>query len=255
MADRAGLGAEFRNGIEFMTKLAQRTRGDGSRVVIWLVSIVLFAILASNVVGLLVVSKFARLREARLAIEAQSLFAGMERFKEKFGQFPPNFDDDDAVMRFVKSAFPKFVEGVSSPPPKKLDAARALVFWLSELGSDPADPFAWNPKEQLVFFDFPSHQIEHNRFYSEYDYDEGAYVYFHHASYETVSYHDLRPYRRGSTERPGEYFAPTTIQIIGSGKDCQLGRGGLITELSKEDRDNVVSFSTNVVGDIDLNEK
>lgn len=237
----------------YSIKNRQRTHNsrDGRYCLLIVAVLVIVWIAASTWMQYVMARRSAERIKERISVEAHLLHAGMERFKEKFGQYPPNFDDDEAVMRFVKSAFPKYVEGVSSLPPKKLDAARALVFWLSDLGADPADPFAWNPKERLVFFDFPSHQIEFNRFYSEYNYDEGPYVYFHHASYNSVNYDGLRPYRHGSSDQPGEYFASSSIQIIGSGEDGKLGRGGWIAELSEDDRDNVTSFSTLRMGDID----
>ncbi|RIK81166.1 MAG: hypothetical protein DCC68_09495 [Planctomycetota bacterium] len=54
-------------------------------------------------------------------------------------------------------------------------------------------------------------------------------------------------------KKPGvrHYLAPKTCQIIGPGKDGKLGRGGSLLELSEEDRDNVVSFAKELVGELD----
>ncbi len=192
--------------------------------------------------------------EAQWYQEVSRLYGAMESFREKFGQCPPNFDDMDRVAAFVEKAFPQYEAGTSTPYPEGLDAARALVFWLDEISTDPADPFAAKAAERFKFFEFPAARVRGGRFYQTGDEDAQPYVYFAHTSYDTVEYRGLRPYVRSEQGGVKEYFAPETAQIIAAGRDNQFGHGGLITNPCEADRDNIVAFHTRRVGDIDPTE-
>lgn len=191
-------------------------------------------------------------QEATVYNEVTKLHAGLEAFKEKFGEFPPNFDDKQRVARFVAKAFPEFKPGESAPYPDDLDAAEALVFWLSGISTDPADPFAGGERDRFTFFQFPAGRVRDGRFYPPGDKGVPPYVYFVYTSYGTEEYEDFRPYVRSQDGRHKEYFAPESMQIIAAGRDGKLGHGGLITKLCEEDGDNIVNFSTQRIGDIEL---
>jgi hypothetical protein len=128
-----------------------------------------------------------------------------------------------------------------------------LVFWLSEISKNPKDPFARNDTDRYSFFEFPAGRVKQGKFFPPCDFDCQPYVYFQFTCYETAQHDGLHPYVRSQHRHGNEYFAPETCQIIGPGEDGKLGRGGLITDLSEEDRDNVVNFSTLRVGEIGPN--
>lgn len=186
--------------------------------------------------------------------ECSRLYGAMESFREKFDETPPNFDDMDRVARFVERVFPEYKPGVSAPYPRDLDAAEALVFWLGGISTEPADPFAPEAKERHKFYEFRPSGLHDGRYYPRGIDDTQPFVYFTHTSYATEEYEGFRPYVRSQRGREKEYCAPETAQIIAPGRDGKLGRGGLITKLSEEDRDNVVSFDTRRVGDIGVEE-
>jgi hypothetical protein len=190
--------------------------------------------------------------EANWQQECAKLYGGMEAFKQQLGEYPPSFDDKDRVAQFVKRAFPQYEPGVSAPYPDDLDAARALVFWLSEISSDPADPFSRQKKLPYAFYEFPTSGLQNGRYYPR-DCTQ-PFVYCEHGSYATADYNGLRPYIRTQQGDDIEYCAPETVQIIAPGKDDQLGSGGLLATISKADRDNLVSFDTRFVGDIPMDE-
>lgn len=219
-----------------------------------LVVLTILGVLAGLV--LLVVMTFVthadRKRDAQWYLEVIKLHAGMESFKEKFDELPPNFDDKQRVEAFVAKAFPQYKPGVSAPYPDDLDAAEALVFWLSGISTDPADPFAGGERDRFTFFQFPAERMRDGRFYPPGDKDVPPYVYFVYTSYGTEEYEGFRPYVRSQDGRHKEHFAPESMQIIAAGRDGKLGHGGLITKLGEEDRDNIVNFTTQRIGDIEL---
>jgi hypothetical protein len=183
--------------------------------------------------------------------ETSKLHAAFESFHEKFGAYPPNFDDKERLAQFVKKAFPGYEPGVSTPYPESLDAAEAIVFWLGRINGNPKNPFAASPQdpESLQrFYQFAESRIRDGRYYpplrSNSADDSKPFVYFAWSDYDTAEYEGLRPYARSRVNGKNDYFAPESCQIIVAGRDGKLGRGGLITELSEEDHDNVVNFST-----------
>jgi hypothetical protein len=187
-------------------------------------------------------------RQADWQQECAKLYGAMESFREQYGEYPPNFDDEARVERFVRKAFPEYQPGISTPYPKDLDAARALVFWLSEISVDPADPFSKQKKQPFGFYEFRTSRLQNGRYYPK-DCTR-PFVYFENGSYATVDYNGLRPYMRTQPDGAVDYCAPETTQIIAPGDDDQLGHGGLLTNISEADRDNLVNFDTRSVGDI-----
>jgi hypothetical protein len=193
--------------------------------------------------------------EIRSKIELDELAISFDAFKRKFGAYPPNFEDMDQVAQFVETAFPKYKAGTSTPYPESLDAAEALVFWLSGISTDPADPFAKDAQERIVFHNFEENWLCDGRYFPDGRDDEQPFVYFSHACYATAQYNGVRPYQRHVAGGATVFYAADSFQIVAAGRDRKFGRGGLITELSEEDRDNVVSFSTKLVGEIDPEEQ
>jgi hypothetical protein len=262
MADRAGLKGHRDEAEERAMSRQRKNREQvnartGHGYVEFLLVMIVVAAVACAVT---LIVQWYRARENRReqAIwyeEVSKLYDGVADFREKFSQTPPNFHDKDELKRFVAKAFPQYQQGVSAPYPEDFDAAQALVFWLSGISTDPADPFAPNAKDRHLFFELPKGRIRDGRLYASDDEAAQPYVYFACTGYDGAEYRGLRPYQRHPLKGGAkEYFAPETAQIICAGRDHEFGRGGLFTELSEEDRDNVVSFSTLRVGQIALSE-
>lgn len=185
--------------------------------------------------------------------EPIALYSGVESFREKFGSSPPNFDDERRFNRFVTKCLPQSIDKTSDVFARKLDAAESLVFWLSQISEDPRHPFTADATtERYEFFRFSPGRVRDGKYFPKHEGASDAYVYFCWENYDTAEYRGFRPYRRPDDPKTGRksYCAPETAQIVGPGADGKLGRGGLITELSEEDRDNTVSFSTSLAGEI-----
>jgi hypothetical protein len=82
-------------------------------------------------------------------VELGSLDLACRAFKEKFGDYPPDGTDAEAVDRFLAKAFPKYRGGL--PPGIKLNPGTAIVFWLGGMrdtsgkfigfSANPENPF------------------------------------------------------------------------------------------------------------------
>lgn len=192
--------------------------------------------------------------EADQGSEAAKLYGAIQTFQE-FAALPPSTADAGRLKRFVRKAFPKVRAG-SLLPETLPDAAEALPFWLVKLGTDPRMPFADEKSDdpRYSFYTFAENRLKDGRYYPTSDFKTDPYVYFCADDYARSKYKDFEPYYVPDAKKPGGklYLAPETCQIIGPGKDGKLGRGGSLLELSEEDRDNVVSFGTVVVAEIDL---
>ncbi len=225
-----------------------------SRWQVWAYRLALFAVIVvlAAIVVLAVVVNLRREVCGVVDREVRHLGFAMVEFNEKFNSLPPNGDSEERLRRFVRKAFPQ-ARGVSARAvPEQLDAAEALVFWLSGVSTDPRDPFAKDAGERYVFFEFPSDRVRDGRFYPKADGETDPYVYFDWEDYDGSEYRGFRPYYWPQDDRRGnrEYSGPETCQIVGPGKDGKLGRGGSMAELSAEDLDNEVSFDARLVGEI-----
>ena len=106
-------------------------------------------------------------RRARMSVEIAQLADAIEKYKQKVGDYPPNFRDYGAFIRHVRTRYPKidtapgghlddFVGlvwrdnsnnpySLASPPPAGtkpiVDEGEALVFWLYATRNDPRFPF------------------------------------------------------------------------------------------------------------------
>lgn len=113
-----------------------------------LVVIVIIAIL----VGLLLPAvNMARQRAltARIGVEIKNLEAGLEAYKLKYGDYPPDFSDPDLVERHILQAWPnidsaeltRFKNILVSNPLHRVNPAEALAFWLGGFSTNPKRPF------------------------------------------------------------------------------------------------------------------
>ncbi|HIA19132.1 MAG TPA: type II secretion system protein [Planctomycetaceae bacterium] len=104
-----------------------------------------------------------RAQVTRIVMEIKQLESGLEAYKKKFDDYPPDFSNPMLVVRHARKAFPRvsdsdinFLLGavygnlnllnIKTITPDKItqwniDPAEALVFWLSGFSEDATNPF------------------------------------------------------------------------------------------------------------------
>ncbi len=185
-------------------------------------------------------------REAQQRLEIDMLQMALKEYRAQYGEFPPDYSDSAAVERHIRRVFPRFDPEKSTLPPSDLDPAQALVFWLSGFSPDPRNPFREDGPRDAPLIDFEKDRLEDGRYIAAAG--EKPYVYFHSATYETVSYQGLHPYKLDE----GGYAEPRQFQIISAGLDGDYGTGGSYPSgegFAPGDYDNMASFSGSPLGE------
>jgi hypothetical protein len=200
---------------------------------------------------------------------------GIETYKQRFGDYPPDFSDWDLVERHFRKAFPRLSESLDptlqvddGAKLGDIDPAEALVFWLSCLKDDPRHPVTGSG-EPLVLFEFDELRL--------WDFDgdgwweyvpagsgtqETPYVYFDSRTYRQARYPKdetessiqgvAYPYSvMALFDKPGRRTManPNTFQIISAGLDGDYGANNPVKILPNGvgfgpgDWDNVANFS------------
>jgi prepilin-type N-terminal cleavage/methylation domain-containing protein len=132
----------------YRTRRAART---GFTLVEMLAVVVIIGILASLITAAAMAAIRAAKR-ARIILEVQNLDQQLKAYREKFGEYPPDFTDLAAVARHLSVAFPNFrprsggnsltmLEFVQQnfSDQSKFNPSTALVFWLG--GQRDVDAF------------------------------------------------------------------------------------------------------------------
>jgi prepilin-type N-terminal cleavage/methylation domain-containing protein len=216
-------------------------------------------------------------QDTAVMVEVSKLDAAMKTFESKMTRLPPDGTSTDDLDRFRERVF---IDRRADAPksPGGLNPARAVVYWLSQLSTDPTNPYGppkatggpADPKPAYDFFSFATDRARNGLCYPPYSdpKTDPPYVYFCAATYRDASYkfgrQRIRPYHYGPTNpnapsRGLDYAAPTTFQIIAAGRDDDFGHGGRLYSdaptsagdlISPADEDNIVNFDTRLVGDI-----
>jgi prepilin-type N-terminal cleavage/methylation domain-containing protein len=234
-------------------------------------------------------------KEAEISSEVNKLAQAVEVSKNQYQDYFPDGSQGGGgggsggdLQRFTRKAFPEMQTQRGSRPPSDLNPARAIVFWLSEVSTDPMNPFRPPMANQsggkgvkMVhdFFSFNTGRLRTGLYYppGTDPNTSGAapYVYFCNRTYANASYdaggRRLKPYHYGkkrtgqsggSGGNQNDFAAPDSFQIIAAGMDKNMGTGGqLYSEegqgaggggdfITYDDEDNIVSFDTRRVGDI-----
>ena len=216
-------------------------------------------------------------QDTAVMVEVSKLDAAMKTFESKMTRLPPDGTSTDDLKRFTNRAFVDLRDDAAKPP-GDLNPARAVVYWLTQVSTDPTNPYGppkatggpADPKPAYDFFSFATDRVRNGLCYPPYS-DPKAdppYVYFCSATYRDASYtfgrQRIRPYHYGPTNpsapsRGLDYAAPGTFQIIAAGRDDEFGHGGRLYSdppaaggdlISPADEDNIVNFDTRLVGDI-----
>jgi len=162
----------------------------GFTLVELLVVIVIIAILAGATTAA-IVAALKRAKEARVKTEIASLENALQQYKEKYGEFPPDFAGLDssnlairaaaigAVTRHLRRVFPNYANVTGWPTDlaangvsfAMLSPASSLSFWLGGLPSstggsklrgfsaNPANPFDNSASRLDPFFNFDERRL------------------------------------------------------------------------------------------------
>ncbi len=88
----------------------------------------------------------------RIGMEIKQLESAVEAYREKYGDYPPDFSSFAVVERHVRKVWPRIAQNefnafvaVAWPnginQPSAVDPAEALAFWLGGFSNDPRRPF------------------------------------------------------------------------------------------------------------------
>lgn len=259
---------------------------------------VLVALLLPAVVGAI-----NNARRARMALEISQLANAVEAYKAKFGDYPPNFRSHDVFIRHVRKCFRKIhsnpdpmnpghlelteqkIWGTNDfsmgTPTPNIDESEALVMWLTQINSDPRQPFTYlttgsTPANRVNLYDIDLQRITDadSDGYPSYKpayAGDTAYIHIDSRSYPSHNINNtssvvataeggfmgsVRPYYDSSvTTGGGIAQKPSSFQILCAGQDGVFGADptGTMTDKRKfypsginyqvEDRDNITNFS------------
>jgi prepilin-type N-terminal cleavage/methylation domain-containing protein len=220
-------------------------------------------------------------RVTRVGMEVEGLHQAVEAYKHRYGDYPPDFSNNDVVNRHMRKVFPRN----TAPAPTGLTQPQAIVFWLSGFTSDPENPLGYdgttmkyrklmvvpNPPlaeplfgfdplrlhdaanpDKLTTLDFKPH-------YFPLDKLRAPYVYFDSRTYGAiytppsgVALGTAVAYKtKPSAAATATWVNATTFQIVSAGMDNDYGTGTgdrLYPPtpgggMSAGDRDNIANFS------------
>jgi prepilin-type N-terminal cleavage/methylation domain-containing protein len=123
--------------------------------------IVIMGILAALITAAVIHAR-ASVKVSAVRMEISQIQKALEAYKLKYGDYPPDFTDQTAVVRHLQNAFPRYFETLPAGAqwgqfvtdiktaygidPSTFDPATALVFWLGGLPATvPAAGQPWIP--------------------------------------------------------------------------------------------------------------
>ncbi len=195
-------------------------------------------------------------------VEIQHLSAALDAYRDRYGEYPPDFADPALVAAHIRRILPAY-EG---PVPGGLTAPQALVFWLGGF-AEGDDPFALCGHRE-PFFDFDPARLVIQ--------DDGEvylppgtrsvgqpYYYFNHQTYGDWASSGAVgtravPYAAEIEERgiPATWVNRESFQIIAAGADGRFGQSPGFKQFparvgwSPFDDDNLANFYDRTLGSV-----
>jgi type II secretory pathway pseudopilin PulG len=243
-----------------------------------LVVIAIIGLLAAMLVGGLMAARVF-VRKAAIRMEIEKLSQALAAYREKYGEFPPDFTDQNAVVQHLAKAFPRYAPATfaqfatdvktgsgNAVDPNNLDPPSALVFWLGGpptasgqkqfkgFSSNPFNPFDASAGQGSLFEFDVSRLVDNGKGCWAYSPPAGMntpYVYFR-ASGGTYGQSCTVKNGLGATETVTPYlnpnnsnapYSPTSFQLISAGLDGVFGAQG-----SSDADDNIANFTFTDIG-------
>ncbi len=258
-------------------------RRRGFTLVEMLAVVVIIGILAGLITAA-AVQVIGTARNTRILSEIGQLDLAIKAYKEKFGDYPPDFTDADAVRRHLARAFPLCPPG-NYPNFANQNPSTALTFWLGGLptgsggvlngfSANPRNPFDLSPSRIGPFFDFDPNRLYDIGGALQYypagvplgssTQGYGPYVYFRarynpatrtygyegHPGWPAVGVRPMRDTRRTGNQNP--WVNPETFQIRAAGLDGKFGRGVMFPtgeDYDEDQLDDLGNFADGVFED------
>ena len=213
-----------------------KSKGSGARRGFTLIEMLAVIVIIGILATMISAAAFAALRRAKvtaIAVEISQLDLGLNAYKERLGEYPPDFTVAEDVPRHIAKAFPDYT-GAMVPSG---DASTAILYWLggpdgNGFSANPLDPFDNNPSRIGPFFEFDPGRIRDSRYYPPgvpFGSSSGGfapYVYFRAnrgGGYDGhTGWQNARPCR---DTRSGGWANPYSFQIRSSGMDGRFGSG------------------------------
>ena len=216
------------------TMLLDVARRRGFTLVEMLAALTIAAILAGVMVkgGMMVVGMASNVL---IVWEIAELNDAVEDFAVQFGDYPPDFHDQAAAIKFIQIALSQVPAAELSASLAGQSPASALYFWLAGpsgqgFSTDPTNPFASGGERRpgpLPPFRPQPREDAGQRFASIFlpkCYTPPPYVYFHGTKgYQgNEGYTSAHPYRDSQTR---QWINADSFQILCAGQDGQFGAG------------------------------
>ena len=219
-------------------RFAHRPPRRGFTLVEMLVVIVIIGILTGLITGAAIMARNAARRTA-IVTEIHDMELALGAYKEKLGDYPPDFTDQDAFLRHLARAFPRYVPTSTNPTKygnnypawqndlavalglkidnqttfkqqlALLDPSTALVFWLAGVPDANGIPngFSANPSDPFDYIGIKNGTPTPSRIGPFFEFDRKRFVFADGTRTVTTLFRYI-PNNGNADSEPYLYFRP-----------------------------------------------